>query len=100
MNNTMIQTSKGNINLSRSLFWDINEKNIEKALDESPEWVIPRVFEYGDLDEISEVIKLYGKKKTKDVLLKERLRPVARAMALIFLDLKVPKSIGRTVLHQ
>jgi hypothetical protein len=86
----MIQP-KEKINLSRALFWDINEKNIAAALANSPEWVIPRVFEYGDLYEISEVIKLYREKKAKQILLKAQLRPMARAMALVFLDIKVPK---------
>lgn len=87
----IIETQEGRVELSRSLFWDINEKNIGNALLESDEWVIPRVFEYGTLEEISELIKYYGRKKTIDVLinLKDNIKPVTKAMAWFYFDLEL-----------
>ena len=66
------------------MFWDINEKDIEKALLESDSWVIERIFEYGEIPDIEEVIKLYGKERTKEVLHQATLRPMAKVMAFHF----------------
>ncbi|MFZ1806378.1 MAG: hypothetical protein WAU36_04105 [Cyclobacteriaceae bacterium] len=87
----IIETQEGRVELRRSLFWDINENNIGHALLESDEWVIPRVFEYGTLEEISELINYYGRKKTIEVLtnLKDNLKPVTKAMAWYYFDLEL-----------
>lgn len=85
----VIETQNGNVNLGRALFWEINEQNIGRALMESDEWVIPRVFEYGTLEEINELIRYYGKEKTTAILLhlKGELKPVTKAMAWYYLNL-------------
>jgi hypothetical protein len=85
----IIETQNGRVKLGRALFWDINEQNIGRALMESDEWVIPRVFEYGTLGEINELIKYYGKEKTAAILLhlKDELKPVTKAMAWFYFDL-------------
>lgn len=67
----MIETTNGNINLAKELFWDIPEKNIVIALNRSSEWVVVRVFEYVTLEEIAEIIKFYGKEKVKESLLSD-----------------------------
>ena len=78
---------------SRStLFWDINPKDIERALMECDEWVIPRVFEYGTIDDIFDVIKLYGKEKTKQILTHASLNRVGQSMAHLFLDVEVNRN--------
>ncbi len=82
-----IETANGKANLGRELFWDISEKNIGKALMESDEWVVPRVFEYGTLTEIAEIIRYYGKEKVTDILLKIQLKPMSKAMAWYYLNL-------------
>lgn len=82
-----IKTTKGAIHLGRELFWDIPEKNIDLALERSPDWVIVRVFEHGTLDEISEIIRLYGESNVRNSLLRNELKPVAKAMAWLYLDL-------------
>lgn len=84
----------------RSLFWDINEKDIERALVESDDWVIERVFEYGELDDIYDVIELYKKEKVNAVLSKTKLRPMARAMAFLFLDMETPKIEERPLFYR
>jgi hypothetical protein len=85
----IIETQNGSVELGRALFWDINEQNIGRALMESDEWVIPRVFEYGTLREIAELIRYYGREKTTTILLhlKNELKPVTKAMAWFYLDL-------------
>lgn len=75
----------------RALFWDINEKDIERVLVESDDWVVTRVFEYGTLNDIFDVIDLYGKKKVKAILTKSDLRPMARAMAFLSLGVDTHK---------
>ncbi len=71
----------------RSLFWDIDEKNIEQSLMDSGDWVIVRVFDYGDIEDIEEVIELYGVERTKKILLETNLRPMAKTMAYLFLNI-------------
>lgn len=80
-----------NLRSRRPLFWDINEKDIDRVLAESDEWVIPRVFEYGSLTDIREVIRLYGKDRTRSVLSQLKLKPMSRAMAFLFLDMDQEK---------
>jgi hypothetical protein len=96
----MIETTNGNINLAKELFWDIPEKNIVIALNRSSEWVVVRVFEYGTLEEIAEIIKFYGKEKLKELLLKSNLRPMAKAMARLFLDVEIPANEERSFFYR
>ena len=96
----MIETTNGNINLSKELFWDIPEKNIVIALNRSSEWVVVRVFEYGTLEEIAEIIKFYGQEKIKELLLKSNLRPMAKAMARLFLDVEIPANEERSLFYR
>jgi hypothetical protein len=83
----VIETVNGKVNLGRELFWEINEKDIGKALMESDEWVVPRVFEYGTLKEIAEIIRYYGKEKVVEILFKISPKPMSKAMAWYFLSL-------------
>ena len=71
----------------RALFWDINEKEIDKVLSNSSDWVVNRVFEYGSLDDIREVIHFYGDDKVKKILGHSPLKPLTRAMAYLFLGI-------------
>lgn len=69
----------------KELFWEVSPSSIEQVLRESDDWVIVRVFEYGEIEDIVDVIELYGKEKTKSILLKADLKPVAAVMAYLFL---------------
>ena len=71
----------------RPLFWDVPEADIKSVLENSPEWVVPRVFEYGSLPDIDEVIDLYGAEKVKAILLAIDMKPVTRSMAFLFLGI-------------
>jgi hypothetical protein len=88
------------LKLNRALFWDINEKDIEKTFIESDDWVIVRVFEYGELEEIYSVIELYGEARVKEVLSKAQLRPMARAMAFLFFDIETSKDEERPLFYK
>jgi hypothetical protein len=82
---------ESNLKFRRALFWDIHENEIERALVESDDWVVVRVFEYGTLNDIFNVVDLYGKEKVKSILIKSELRPMARAMAFLFLGVDTHK---------
>lgn len=79
-----------NPSLSKSLFWDIPEGDILNVLSHSKDWVVIRVFEYGSIEEIAEIIKYYGAETVVALLESNRsLRPVTKAMARVFLDLNL-----------
>ena len=96
----MIETANGKIHLAKELFWDIPEMNIATALSDSADWVTVRVFEYGTLEEITEVIKFYGAEKVKESLLQTKLRPMARAMAWLFLDIDILSNEERPLFYR
>lgn len=56
--------------LSRSLFWDVPQDipNIQRIVNENPDWTIERVFEYGTMQDIRQVLAWYGKEKAISVL--------------------------------
>lgn len=70
-----------------SLFWEVAPHRIPAILMDSDEWVIPRIFEYGQIEDIKDVIALYGKERSIEVLREATLRPMARAMAFVALNL-------------
>ena len=74
------------INLAkrRELFWEVSENRINQVLIENDEWVIVRVFEYGTLEDIYDVIEFYGEEKTIQALKTNPLRPMASGMAFLF----------------
>ncbi|MEJ0032212.1 MAG: hypothetical protein WDO15_18380 [Bacteroidota bacterium] len=69
----------------RPLFWDISPERIPMALRDNDDWAIVRIFEYGTLDDISDCIEFYGKKKVSEVLSSSTLRPTAYVMGYLFL---------------
>jgi plasmid maintenance system antidote protein VapI len=52
--------------LSEMLFWDTDMHNINWI--KNANWVIQRTFEYGQPEEIKEIIRYYGKEKVAKVL--------------------------------
>jgi hypothetical protein len=74
--------------LRRSLFWEVHENAIEELLFNSRPWVIVRVFEYGTIEDIQDVIEIYGEETTRcELLAMEQLFPMTRAMAFLFLGI-------------
>jgi len=53
-------------NISATTFWDIDLDTL--FFDEAAEWVVLRVFDRGSLEEVSSVVKYYGKEQVKDIL--------------------------------
>jgi plasmid maintenance system antidote protein VapI len=51
----------------KALFWDTNFDTLD--WQGNSEWIIQRVFEYGNQSEIEETIRFYGKAKITDMLL-------------------------------
>jgi hypothetical protein len=56
--------------LTRELFWDVNYDNIN--WDEKFRFVIVRVFERGDIDDIRQCRRYYGDEKVKQALLETK----------------------------
>jgi hypothetical protein len=81
-----INTLKTPLAKRKELFWDISPERIETALRENDDWAIVRIFEYGKITDISDAIEFYGPQKTSRVLSQEKLRPTARVMAYLFLN--------------
>jgi plasmid maintenance system antidote protein VapI len=52
--------------LNEALFWDTNMRDMNWK--KNANWVIKRVFEYGQPEEIEEIIRYYGKEKVAEVL--------------------------------
>ena len=52
--------------LSHGLFWDTRIEKIN--WNQNKEWVIQRTFEYGNPEEITEIIRFYGAKIVKEIL--------------------------------
>ena len=58
----------------KRIFWDINFEKID--FDTKAKFVIERVFERGDVEDIRECRKYYGDEKVKDALLKAKFLPM------------------------
>lgn len=71
----------------KELFWDVNPEQIARTIHESDEWAIIRVFEYGEIEDIFDAIELFGEKKVREVLSREKLKPVTAVMAYLFLGI-------------
>lgn len=68
-----------------ALFWDVNPVRIAEVLRDSDSWAIIRVFEYGEIEDIYDVIEFYGEGRVKSILGEGDLKPVAAVMAFLFL---------------
>jgi hypothetical protein len=55
------------MNLDRKLFWDVDYDKLD--WEKYASWVIVRVFERGDVDDIRQVRRHYGDEKISDSLL-------------------------------
>jgi|GEM_PF-2853950 len=77
------------LNLGKELFWDVALERVPDIIRNNPAWVLPRVLEYGELEEIDLMIYYYGEEKSRAIVkeLMHELRPMGRAMARLFLDI-------------
>ena len=60
--------NKKKLNISSKAFWDINFPQLMLQVDEYPEYIIKRVFEYGSFKDMMEVLWYFGEEKVKDTL--------------------------------
>lgn len=58
------------------IFWDVDFEKLDYDLRAS--FVIERVFERGDVDDIRNCRRYYGDDKVRDVLLKAKFLPLSR----------------------
>ncbi|MFY7911995.1 MAG: DUF6922 domain-containing protein [Emticicia sp.] len=76
-------------NLSKQAFWDVDFDSLD--YEKEANWIIGRVFEWGKLSDLKNLLEFYGHKKCKDALLKA---PFLRlnAISLGHLLLDIPKN--------
>jgi hypothetical protein len=53
-------------NISKRAFWDT--PIVDEDFDKYPDYIIGRVFEFGTMDELFEIIKYYGEDKCKNAI--------------------------------
>lgn len=68
----MTQSAKPVFN--KRIFWDVDENNLD--YDAKAEFVIARVFERGDVEDIRQCRRYYGDKKVREALLNARFLPL------------------------
>lgn len=59
--------------LDTRLFWDIRLEDLD--YNEHAQWIIERVFERGDVNDIRQVRRFYGDELVKEVLLNAKYLP-------------------------
>ena len=77
--------------LSGSLFWDVprDKANIERIVNQNPDWMIQRAFEYGAMRDIRLVLSWYGNENAIRALCSaESLSKVTVGFACAFFDIK------------
>ncbi len=78
-----------NPKFEKRIFWDVDFDNID--YQKSDQFVIQRVFERGDVNDIRECRRFYGIEKISEVLLNARFLPEKKmylAAALLNKDIK------------
>jgi hypothetical protein len=53
--------------ISRSVFWDVPIENLDFTKDSY--FIINRVFNYGSLEEVADIVIYYGKEYVKEILI-------------------------------
>ncbi len=62
--------------LNKRIFWDVDFESLDYSNKYT--FIIERVFERGDVDDIRQVRRFYGEEKIKNVLLNAKYLPQAR----------------------
>jgi hypothetical protein len=75
-------------NLSKQAFWDVDFDSIDYQKYQN--WVIEKIFQFGTLSDLKEVIKFYGVEKCKDSLINAHFLRL-NAISLGYLILDIPK---------
>jgi hypothetical protein len=72
----MEESEKAKPVFHKRIFWDVNFEKID--YDAKASFVIERVFERGDVDDIRNCRRYYGDDKVREVLLKAKFLPLTR----------------------
>jgi hypothetical protein len=72
----MMETPKNKPVFERRIFWDVNFDNLD--YDGKASFIIERVFERGDVEDIRQCRRYYGDEKVTEVLLKAKYLPERR----------------------
>lgn len=84
-------------NISQRAFWDT--PIVEEDFDKYPDYIIGRVFEFGSIDDLREIIKYYGKRKCKEAIINAPfLRKNAISIAHLLLD--IPKECIKSYINR
>lgn len=70
----------------QTLFWDVNPKNIDTK--KNARYIIERILEFGDISEVSWVLKYYPKSVIKKVMRLPRVQLSDKSKALWSLLIK------------
>ncbi|MBN1251714.1 MAG: hypothetical protein JXR51_11480 [Bacteroidales bacterium] len=75
---------KNILEISPKAFWDVDFEKLMTEVDNYPEFIIKKVFEYGTFADVINVVKYFGKQKaiktlTNTVYLKEKTLHFAAA---------------------
>jgi hypothetical protein len=62
------------MNLPKTLFWDVDYDSLD--FEKYASWVIVRVFERGDVEDIRAVRRHYGDEKVREALTKAKFLPL------------------------
>jgi hypothetical protein len=60
----------------KRIFWDVDFENLD--YDKHPSWIIERVFERGDVEDIRQCRRYYGDEKVGEVLVNAKYIPELR----------------------
>ena len=55
---------KSSLKISSKAFWDVDFEKLMQEVDNYPEFIIKKVFEYGTFADVINVVKYFGKQKT------------------------------------
>jgi len=85
--------------LNRAYFWDVNIADLD--VERNSAYIIRRVFELGDIDEIGLTHGWYGTVRCREALLTaEYLRESAIIQGMVFLDIPDRASFKASSKHQ
>lgn len=72
---------------SKRLFWDVDSAQL--ALDKDAEFIVPRVFMRGTVEEMRNALKYYGEPRCRDILTTTRyLDKKTLALCTVLFDLE------------
>jgi hypothetical protein len=79
------------LNISSRAFWDIDFIRLMLQVNEYPEYIIKRVFEYGSFEDMMKVLKYFGEDKVREVLTNTTYLP-AKTLNFVSILLETDKT--------